>query len=125
MGNYLPVRIPGKALPIPASATITGGQLVAVSGNGTVAPASAGTAAWLGVAAFDAASGAVVTVHCGGTQELVASGGVSAGAVVVAGAAGTVATAGTGENAPDAAAVIGVALTTAADEGLVRVQMAR
>ncbi|WP_134324707.1 capsid cement protein [Cumulibacter soli] len=122
MANYLPVRIPGKALPIPASAAITAGQLVAVSGSNTVGPAGAASVAWLGVAAFDVASGELVTVHCGGTQELTASGAITAGAAVAAAANGAVATLGAD---PAAGTVVGVALTTAANGTKVRVQMAR
>jgi predicted RecA/RadA family phage recombinase len=58
MADYLPKRKPGQAIPMTASAAITGGQLVRVSGSGTVAPTSAASADWLGVAAQDAASGA-------------------------------------------------------------------
>jgi hypothetical protein len=52
MAEYLPLYVPGKATPSPAqaSAAITGGQLVRVSGSGTVAPTSAASADWLGVA---------------------------------------------------------------------------
>ncbi|NIL77611.1 capsid cement protein [Rhodococcus sp. B10] len=116
MAEYVPIRKPGADLPIATSAAVTGGQLVAVSGNDTVAPTSAATAAWLGVAAFDAASGEKVTVHAGGVHELAASGAIAAGANVVAAAAGAVATVGAGT----ADQVVGVALAAAAS-GKVRV----
>jgi hypothetical protein len=45
-----------------ASGTITGGDLVAVSGSGTVASAAAGASA-IGVAAHDAVTGQKVAVH--------------------------------------------------------------
>jgi hypothetical protein len=38
MAEYLPIYRPGQVLTLKASAGITGGQLVAVSGSGTVAP---------------------------------------------------------------------------------------
>ena len=56
MAEYLPVRSPGQALTLTASATITAGQLLIVSGSGTVAPSSAASQSWLGVAGNDAAS---------------------------------------------------------------------
>ena len=122
MAEYIPVLTPGHALVSSASATITGGQLVAVSGSGTVGPAGAASVAWVGVAAFDAASGDRVTVYTDGVQELTASGAITAGAVVVSGAAGTVATAG---GTPALGTQVGVALTTAADGAKVRVKFAR
>jgi len=121
MAEYLPIRTPGDALVSTASASITGGTLVAVSGNGTVATAGAASAAWLGVAAFDAASGDSVTVYASGVQELTASGAITAGAQVVSGAGGTVVSSAT----PAAGTQVGVALTTAADGAKVRVKFAR
>jgi len=120
MADYLPVRIPGKALVVPASAAVTGGQLVQVSGSNTCAATAFATARWLGVAAFDVATGELLTIHCGGTQELTASGDITAGDIVVAAAAGAVATA-----TPGAGQQVGIALTTAASGAKVRVQMAR
>lgn len=111
MADYTPIRKPGADLPILTSAAVTGGQLVAVSGNQTVAPTSAATGAWLGVAAFDAASGAKVTVHAGGVHELAASGAIAAGANVVGAADGAVATVGAGT----IDTVVGVALGAAAN----------
>ena len=117
MADYVPIRTPGAALVSQASATITGGQLVAVSGSGTVAPTSAATAAFLGVAAFDAASGDKVTIHSVGEHELAASGAIAAGANVIAAAAGAVATIGA---VTDYSQVVGVAVSAAAS-GKVRV----
>jgi len=121
MPEYLPIHTPGQAVTLKASAAITGGQVVAVSGNGTVAPAGADSAAWVGVAAFDAAINDNVTVYCGGTQNCTASGAVTAGDAIECGAAGTVATASGGT----ALTVVGVALTTAADAAKVRVRFNR
>lgn len=89
MADYTPIYSGGR-LPFTstASAGITGGQLVAVSGTGTVGPAAADSAAVVGVAAHDAATGAQVTVHplVGVVHELVAgSGGITAGAGVKVG----------------------------------------
>ncbi|MER7131250.1 capsid cement protein [Streptosporangium saharense] len=126
MSDYIPVYTPGEAIGVTTSAAVTGGQLVAVSGNGTVAPAGASSAAVIGVAAHDAASGARLTVWARGTvHESTASGAITAGAQLASGAAGTVAAlaAASGAVAADinnARAVIGVALTTAADTAKVR-----
>ena len=121
MAEYLPIYKPGQALTLKASATITGGQLVAVSGSGTVAPAGAAAANWVGVAAFDAATNDNVTIHCDGVQSLTASGAVTAGDQIVSAAAGAVAT-GTPASA---GAFVGVALTTAANGAKVRVKFSR
>lgn len=119
MADYTPVGVPGSAFSAVASATIVGGNLVEVTGAGTVGPAGATSAKVIGTAAFDAASGAGVTVYLGCIiNESIASGTVTAGDQVVAGAAGTVATLVTavGATASDinnARALIGVAINTA------------
>jgi predicted RecA/RadA family phage recombinase len=110
MSEYLPVREEGDRLPLTASATITGGQLVVASGVKTVAPSSGASAAWVGVALADAASGALVTIHCEGVHRLTASGTVTAGNTVESAASGQVAAHTNGTNDVN---VIGVALTTA------------
>lgn len=121
MAEYLPVKTPGEALVHTASATITGGSLVAVSGNDTVATAGAGVATWLGVAAFDVVTGDRLTVYTGGVQELRAPSAVAAGALVEAAAAGAVATAGA---TPANGAVVGIAVSASAN-GTVRVKLNR
>jgi hypothetical protein len=123
MAEYLPLHKPGEAITRTTSAAVTAGQLLSVSGSGTVAPSAAGDVGWLGVAAFDAASGATVTVFCAGTQRIVAgTGGITAGTLVHAGATGTVVahTAGTIDSA-----IVGVALTTATATNLAEIQMER
>jgi len=122
MAEYLPLKAPGQSISMTASAAITGGQLVRVSGSGTVAPTSAASADWLGVAAADAASGAVVTVFSGGVQRCTASGAVTAGANVEGAAAGAVAshTNGTAD-----ANIVGLALTSATNGNPVNVQFLR
>ncbi|WBB94195.1 capsid cement protein [Verrucosispora sp. WMMC514] len=122
MPGYLPKHLPGDTITTKASATITGGQRVAVSGPGTVAPATAATkAAYVGVAAFDAATNADLTIYGRGAVHIsLASGTVTAGDHVTSANAGRVASvaAAAGATAADinnARAVDGIALTTAAD----------
>jgi len=111
MAEYAPIYKPGREITRTTSAAVTAGQVVIVSGNDTVAPSSASSAAWLGVAAHDAASGDKVTVTVGGVHELAASGAIAAGAAVIPAAAGAVATIGSETNY---ASVVGVALSAAA-----------
>lgn len=131
MAEYLPIYKPGEALTLKASAAITGGQLVAVSGSGTVAPAGASVANWVGVAAFDAATNDNVTIFADGVQSLTASGAITAGDLVVSAAAGTVSTlAAAGATfvqaeANASRAVVGTALTTAANGAKVRIKFER
>lgn len=120
MSDYIPLHL-GEAITRTASAAVTGGQVVVVSGEGTVAPAGATSTAWLGVAAFDAAAGEDVTVHKGGVQRPVASGAVAAGAMVATAATGKVATAAT----PTVGQLVGVALSAAADGETVDVDFVR
>lgn len=126
MADYLPVFMPGDAISVTASATITGGTLVEVSGSNTVGPATAGSSKVVGVAAHDAASGARLTVYARGMiHELVNSGGVTAGDQLAAAAAGQVATAAaaaaaTAGDVNIARSIIGVALATASTGNKVR-----
>ncbi|QJU52937.1 DUF2190 family protein [Herbiconiux sp. KACC 21604] len=122
MADYTPLHEPGKAFTRQASAAITGGQLVVVSGSGTVAPASAATHSWLGVAAFDAGNGDLVTIYDEGVQRLTASGAITAGALVEAATGGKVASHTNGTNDFN---VVGLALSTAADGALVEVSLLR
>jgi hypothetical protein len=109
MVDYLPKFKPGSAVTFSASADVTGGRLVAVSGNRTVAPAAADSATVAGVAGFDAVTGESVTVYLrpSGVHPLVASGVIAAGAKVIAAATGKIATVGAGVNP------IGIALEAA------------
>lgn len=130
MSDYSPLHRPGAAVTSTASATITGGQLLAVSGDGTVGPAGANSATWVGVAAQDAASGAKVGYFAGGVQRIINSGGVTAGDILVPAAAGVVATLAavttpTAADVTNTRAIVGIALTTAAAGALVEVQMGR
>jgi len=101
-----------------ASATITAGQLLEVSGSGTVGPAGAASTKVVGLAGHDAASGAKVTVLSDGLVfESATPTGVTAGDVLSAVAAGA------GVDPIGAGAFgtrIGIALTTAAAAGTTR-----
>lgn len=130
MADYLPLYKPGQTITRSASAAITGGQVVAVSGSGTVAPAGANALNWIGVAAFDAASGDNVTIHAGGVQRPITSGTVTAGDLVVCGAAGVVSTLAavstpTAADVTNSRAIVGVALSTATTGLPVEVQFVR
>jgi len=122
MAEYVPLYMPGKAITRTASAAVTGGQLVRVSGSGTVAPVSAASADWLGVAGHDAASGEPVTVFCEGVQRLVASAGITAGGTVEGAASGQAAPHTNGTNDIN---VVGLALTTVTTGQLVEVSFLR
>lgn len=122
MPDTLPIYKPGVSPVYTASAAITGGQLLEVTGSGTVGPAGAASTKCVGVAAFDCASGDRVTIHAGGVQRIVAAtGGVAAGDIVSAGAAGTVAPIGVGAFGTK----IGLALTAAAAGAVAEIQMDR
>lgn len=123
MPDYVPVFKPGEDLTLTAGAAITGGRLVAVSGASTVTETSGATAAWIGVATVDTASGAKVAVTSGGVQVCTAAAAVVAGDVLIPAAAGRVTPIGAGTNY---AQVVGIALTAAAAAGdPVRVRFAR
>lgn len=121
MAESLPLFAPGADITFTASAAITGGQLVAVTGARTVGPAAAGSSAWIGVAAHDAANGAKVLVRNGGVFELTASGAIAAGVNVIAAASGAVAAIGA---ETDYSKVVGVALAAAASNKVI-VKLAR
>lgn len=107
MADYSPVYTPSNTFTSTTNGVVTGGQVLVVSGNGTVAAASGTSAACVGVAAHDAASGALITIHklAGVIHESTIAAGSTAGNLVIPAASGLVAE-GTGAN------VIGVALTT-------------
>lgn len=131
MADYVPLFKPGVSVTRRTSAAVTGGQLLGVSGNGTVAPTGANQASWVGVAGHDAASGEDVTVYSGGVQRLIAEGAITAGDILVANAtAGQVSTLAavttpTAADVTNTRAIVGIALTSAADGALVEVQMER
>ena len=111
MGEYAPIYDEGESIPVTLSGTVTGGQLLVVSGASTVAASSAANAKSVGVALFDGVSGDRITMAGRGpVHRLTASGTVTAGDAVEPAAAGAVATHTVGTND---AYVFGVALTTA------------
>src|SRR5690625_1416547 len=107
MADYVPVYKPGQALTLKASAAINGGQIVEVTGDGTVGPAGAASEKVVGVAAFDANANDNVNVFAGGVQSVTASAAISAGDQVVAAASGEATSQG------GADPVIGLALSDA------------
>lgn len=113
MPDYLPRFRPAGAVTFTASADVTGGRLVALTGARLVGPAGADSALIMGVAATDAVAGEQVGVYMrkSGVQQLTASAAIATGAKVSSAAAGKVATAGTNP--------IGIALKAAAADGSV------
>ena len=109
MADYAPVYGGNATIKVTltAGAAITGGQCLVITADNTVSPSGAAATAFVGVAAEDAASGAPVTVHCGGAvHETASTGAIAAGGAVMADAAGVVkANSGT---------AIGIALKAAA-----------
>lgn len=108
MGDYAPKFLYADQISGVASAAITGGQLLIVSGDGTVGPAGADATNVIGVAAHDAAQNARVS-YCprGKVHVSTTAGAVTAGSLVYSGASGTVDDTGT------AGRHVGVFLTTA------------
>lgn len=113
MADYLPKFETGKPFTATASAAITGGRVLIVSGAGTVSHAGADAVATTlaGVAGFDAAIGEDVLVYPikNTVHKLTAGAAIAAGASIGTLAAGKVDDAGTNRFA--------VALTAAAADG--------
>ncbi|GAA3963023.1 capsid cement protein [Gordonia caeni] len=110
MAEHTPKFLPGANVTRRASAAVTGGQVVEITGDDTIGPAAAESAKVYGVASNDAKVGDLVTVHTGGAHPLKTAGAVAAGAQVEAGAAGTVRTLADG-------VAIGLAISGAASGG--------
>ena len=107
MADHLPKFAGGPSVTLTASAAITGGQVVEVTGDRTVGPGTAASVKAIGTAAHDAASGSKVVVHLPGPVDTaVSAAAILAGAKVEAAAAGKIQTATTGY-------VLGIALTAA------------
>lgn len=106
----------GRFVKATAGAAITAGQLVELTGDETVAPASAGSTKVLGVAMMDAAANELVTVITEGVVEVTASGAISAGSKVAADAGGKI-KAWSAAAAGDSAKIVGLAITSAAADG--------
>jgi hypothetical protein len=122
VADYIEVSEPTTRRTRTAGGTITGGQLVYVSGANTVQATSAATGAWAGIATQDATSGNKVGVISGNEQELTAAATIAAGDVLIPAASGQVTPIGAGTTYSQ---VVGVALTGGASGAKVRVQMAR
>lgn len=128
MGDYTPVYTPGASISLTASGTASGGDLAVVSGSGTVAKAAAASAIVVGVFAHDVVSGQRCTVYGrGAVHESIADGTVTAGEQIITTATAnrqvkTIGAVGapTAQGVTDTRAAFGVALTTAADNVLVR-----
>jgi hypothetical protein len=100
---------------ITASAAVTKGQIVEVSGDMTVAPTSAASDKVVGVAMFDAAVDTPVVIHTNGLFKLVAGGAITAGDAVESGADGKIVSGSTKK-------VLGIALNTASANDAVYVR---
>lgn len=147
MADYTPIAMPGTSYTFQATGTIAGGDLVGMSGPLTVTRvSSAASLAYVGVAAHDAAISSKVTVYMAkAVHESVAEGAVTAGDNLVSSSvagrqvkslpanATNVDVTGTPTEATieaynaaintavnNARAVLGTAVTTAADNTLVR-----
>lgn len=117
---YSPLLLPADNVPAVASAAITGGQVVVISGPNTVAPSAGASASVLGVAAADTPSTAQLVVYTEGVHPLTASGTITAGDPVISAAAGAVATIASDTTYSH---VIGKALTSATNGGTVNVRL--
>lgn len=118
MADHIHLFTPGASVTCTASADITGGRLVEISGARTVAHAAADSVKVFGVAAQDTKSGEDVLVLRGGVQNLVASAAIVAGARIKPAADGKVVTVSAGE------AGIGLALTAAgAADALIQIAL--
>lgn len=113
MADFVALYQPNQSVTRTTSGAVTGGQALVVSGDGTVAASSGASAAYVGLAGYDAGSGALVTVLGPGDYEVTTTGTVTAGDLVTTAAAGVFATQGAASAANDVQCV-GVALTTAA-----------
>lgn len=93
MPNYTPRFKPGQAITFTASAAVTGGQPVEVTGDRTVGPAGAASVKYCGQAGHDAAAGEQVTVHTPGrpVHEALAAAAIAAGDHVMVAAGSRVA----------------------------------
>lgn len=119
MAEHVPHIAADPTVTMTASATVTAGQLLEVTGNMTCGPAGALSTKTCGVAGNDAANGALVTVYAAGVHDLTASGAISAGDLVVAAATGKVQTIG----ANVFGTVVGRALEAIADTAKGRVRL--
>lgn len=142
MADFVPVFMPGTAQTLGAGGAITGGDLVTLSAPTTVIKAAAtASAAYIGVAGHDAASGTKVTVHIlKAVFDSIADGTVTTGDQVTTTSTANRQVKSLAVSAQDvtasptqttinnaingavnqARAVIGIAITTASDNTVVR-----
>jgi hypothetical protein len=130
VGDYTPVYAPSKVVSMTVSSAVVGGDILIVSGNGTVAKCTTLQAQnYVGVAGEDTAANGRVTVYSRGfIHESLADGAVNAGSQLnTSGTAGRQVVAAPATSATpakadvdNARAIIGVALTTVADGQKVR-----
>lgn len=121
MPKNIQVYSPGQAISVEATGTVAQSTFVAVSGNRTAGGNTAGDTAGagvraLGVAAADAKSGELVTVHRSGVVRVVAGAAIAAGAEVEVGAAGKAVTLAAGK-------AVGLAVTGAASGALAEIAL--
>lgn len=119
--------IEGRMIPVTASAAITAGQIVELTGDNQVAPTGAVSDKVAGVALMDAAVNDAVTVVTEGVVDVIAAGAIAAGGLVQAAAAGKVAAftatkqyTDSGSNTVDVdddTMIVGKALTASALDG--------
>ena len=129
MADYTPIFFPGEVIPLTASGGVAGGDLVVVSGSGTIAKAGALAATtYVGVAAQDAGANTRVSGFSRGiVHASIADGTVTAGDQVTTTNTANrqvktapAVTTPTPADVTTSRAVIGVALITAADGQKVR-----
>lgn len=129
MPDYTPVYVEGDSITLTASTAVSGGDMLEVTGAGTVGKvATLASTKFVGVASADVPSGGRVMFWCRGpVHESLADGTVTAGdqvtSTATAGRQVKTAAAVTTPTAGDVTttrAVLGVALTTAADNLKVR-----
>ncbi len=97
MPSHIHTYAPGHSITVQASADVTGGRLVEITGPEAVAHAGAASAKVFGAAATDAKTGEDVLVLRGGVQKLVASAAIPAGTRVAAAANGKIAAVANGD----------------------------
>ena len=121
MAQYLPQHRPGDTVTFDVTADVTGGTPVQVgTADRSVAPATAGTTTFVGIAGHDAKVGDKVTVEVGKPIHLlVASGTIARGTKVEAAAGGRVRAL-----AAESTGSFGMALTSATDGAPVQVLQA-
>jgi len=134
--DYTPVSVEGEVITLTLSASCKGGDVLVVTGSGTVAPFTPGATPAVnvvGLAQSDQNSGARISVWCfGPIHESIADGTVTAGDQVVTATNANrqvrtlaAVTTPTAADVVGTRAILGVALTTASDNTKVRWMAAR